>query len=228
MFLDMDYCQLSILLNTTVMNILKHKAFSTGVLCVCVCVCVCVLGRERKLGNLCHCLWGHILVTVLVLGFNRDHLEFTKKLYFSFRGKKSNRKQERSTTSELACWIFLAALRRVSALYCKCDTAWKPTEYHLALFECSGVSCGAMTCAHEALLTQKLPVIIFLGQVLFSLITSNLLISLIHWNCLSVAIGKIGIHPQIKEVLPLRISCKVYNYFFTKFVRKGFEEWQDY
>lgn len=45
MFLDMDYCQLSILLNTTVMNILKHKAFFT------ICVCVYVLSRERKLGN---------------------------------------------------------------------------------------------------------------------------------------------------------------------------------
>ena len=41
----MDYCQLSILLNTTVMNILKHKAFFT------ICVCVYVLSRERKLGN---------------------------------------------------------------------------------------------------------------------------------------------------------------------------------
>ena len=69
---------------------------------LCVCVCVCVLSRERKLGNLCHCPGGHIIVTVLVLGSNRDHLEFIKKLYFSFLGEKSNRKQERSTTSELA------------------------------------------------------------------------------------------------------------------------------
>ena len=41
----MDYCQLSILLNTTVMNVLKHKAFFT--ICVCVCVCVFLAGKEN-------------------------------------------------------------------------------------------------------------------------------------------------------------------------------------
>ena len=41
MFLDMDYCQLSILINTTVMNILKLKAFFT------MCVCVFLAGKEN-------------------------------------------------------------------------------------------------------------------------------------------------------------------------------------
>lgn len=74
MFLDMDYCQWSALINDTVMDILMHKAFFINLFYECL------VEKEN---------WGTYVIFEdmfqwLCLGSNRDHLAFLTSCFFVF------------------------------------------------------------------------------------------------------------------------------------------------
>lgn len=153
----MDYCQLPAFLNNTVMNILTHKVFFISLFYECLVgkdnwgTCVIIFADIFQW--LCSC-WVLIEFT----------WHFLLRNFFLF-WEKSSRKQERSTTSESARWVFLAALGNWVWFIANLILLRNPLSIVSASFgESSGVSCGSVTCAHDALITQKLHVIIFLAK----------------------------------------------------------------